>query len=163
MKLDDLVGKSIQAVSVAAQESVLRLTYLDGKRRPGEIYLVCDGDCCSETWFSDVIDVRTVAYEGNDDPIVAVETIPLPEPHDKRTRQDCDKAYGLLFKTRGGGRCTVVFRNSSNGYYGGEVTVRSEMPSSVSVGQGNGSHESVPVLTWTKIDQFDDWTAPGSG
>jgi hypothetical protein len=76
-----------------------------------------EGDYCSESWFADLVGVHNVI--GRE--VISVETIPLPEwvnVEDGRTRQEYDEAYGLRISTDGG-TCDVIYRNSSNGYYGG--------------------------------------------
>lgn len=39
---------------------------------------------------------------------------------DGRTRQECDEAYGYKIFTDKG-QADIIFRNSSNGYYGGSL------------------------------------------
>lgn len=72
------------------------------------------GDCCSETWFSDIIGLHNLLNQE----VFGVEMLELPEPQDNRTRQEYDQAYGWRLKTKRG-HCDILYRNSSNGYYGG--------------------------------------------
>ena len=80
------------------------------------------GDCCSETWFADITgldNLRGQVVIG-----VRVLDVTLPEG-DLRTRQEHDQVYGYRLSTQKGD-CDIIFRNSSNGYYGGKlVLVRS--------------------------------------
>jgi hypothetical protein len=73
-------------------------------------------DCCSETWFADIIGVDNLLCEDT----IGIEILDLPDPKDDRTRQDYDLAYGFVLKTKKG-NCEFIYRNSSNGYYGGDI------------------------------------------
>ena len=75
------------------------------------------GDCCSESWFADVIGLDALLAG----PVLIVRTIEMPDYNvsDGRGRQQEDQAYGVELVTTGG-VCTIVYRNSSNGYYGGK-------------------------------------------
>jgi hypothetical protein len=44
----------------------------------------------------------------------------MPDIQDERCRQDDDRFYGIKLLTTGG-YVDIVYRNSSNGYYGGEL------------------------------------------
>src|SRR5690348_15728613 len=113
MNLESLIGKTIVSMCVAENESVMRLNWWAGERT-GSTYLACTGGCCSETWFSDVTGFRAILGEvGSPNPITSAEEIPMPSPQDKRTRQEYDRAYGIVLRTDRGA-CTMVFRNSSN-------------------------------------------------
>lgn len=79
------------------------------------IYFV-EGDCCSESWFADVISIDALLGHT----VFSIDEVSMGEIEDDRGRQECDKAYGYKFKTTGG-YADIVFRNSSNGYYGGSL------------------------------------------
>jgi hypothetical protein len=78
-----------------------------------------DGDCCSETWFADIIGVKNLIRDRREE-VIGIEKLDLPAPEDNRNRQDVDQAYGYRLKTKKGD-CDIIFRNSSNGYYGGDI------------------------------------------
>lgn len=76
------------------------------------------GDCCSESWFADIVGIdnlKNAVVIG-----IKVLNVELPEG-DTRTRQEYDEVYGYRLTTHKGD-CDIIFRNSSNGYYGGELT-----------------------------------------
>ena len=75
-----------------------------------------DGDCCSESWFSDVYNFGALI----DSEVRSVSEVDMPSynTEDGKCRQESDQVYGFEIYT-GKGVATVVFRNSSNGYYGG--------------------------------------------
>lgn len=78
------------------------------------------GDCCSQSWFADLVGVEALLGAT----VLDVEQISMDhfgyDVEDGRGRQECDPAYGFKILTTKGW-CDVVFRNSSNGYYGGEL------------------------------------------
>lgn len=104
-----LVGRSISGVLVNHDQSILVF-----ETDEGNLSYETDGDCCSETWWADIIGFEAIIGGV----VIAAESIDLPEPEDDRTRQEYDQAYGLKITTTAG-VCDIVYRNSSNGYYGG--------------------------------------------
>jgi len=52
--------------------------------------------------------------------VLSVEERHLEDPQDDRSHQDCDEVYSDVLNTAQG-RCEIIYRNSSNGYYGGWV------------------------------------------
>lgn len=105
-----VVGRTLIGIAVSQDgETTLRLTFADG-----ETYVTTEGDCCSESWWADVVGAAS-CYGST---VREVREIELPNPDDNRTRQESDAAYGYDIVTDGG-VVNLVFRNSSNGYYGG--------------------------------------------
>lgn len=120
--MNELVGKKIERIFVAEQEKYLG--FILGDVYPSsscKAYLVYEaiGDCCSESWFADI-----VGFEALKDALVgSVEVIETQElENDPRTRQERDLVYGYKFTTTKG-HATIAFRNSSNGYYGGDLSL----------------------------------------
>lgn len=109
-----LKGRKILGVHIDAE----RQHFLKFETDEGAVVLACEGDCCSETWFADVINLEDLVGST----IYEVEEVDLPPPNakDQRTRQDVDSIYGINLRS-GRGSAHIVFRNSSNGYYGGSV------------------------------------------
>jgi len=74
-----------------------------------------EGDCCSHTYYHEVIGVP----EGN---VLEVESadadLPVLPDDDPDKDDECVQQYGINIKTTKG-VVTIVYRNSSNGYYGG--------------------------------------------
>lgn len=70
-----------------------------------------EADCCSDTW------IEHVTLPAWQKEIQEVKRVDLGEV--MPTRQECDKLYGLYI-----GQLAVEFRNSSNGYYGGWISLR---------------------------------------
>ena len=127
-----LVGKVVRYVFVAPGEETLWFVLVGGE-------VVCwstEGGCCSETWFSDITGFEALIGS----PILSVRNLEL-SVDDGRCRQDYDTFYGVEFVTHKG-RCHVAYRNSSNGYYGGD-----------------SSMEVVQTLPENLKEIVDDWSA----
>lgn len=107
--MQELVGKIITEVALSNDKEDIRFTDEQGNFYCYHAY----ADCCSESWFSDIIQLHDLL--GN----LVVEVIEKEEEKDlPGTRQDVDTLYGYTLKTVQG-YCDINFRNSSNGYYGG--------------------------------------------
>ena len=108
----ELIDKTITNVYIT--EDRYRLAF---KTTEDLYYLYgVDADCCSETWYAElngysslqgaqVLEVDTSSFYSSDaDPI-----------------HDCLQSYGIKFRTNKG-YVDIVYRNASNGYYGGNFT-----------------------------------------
>lgn len=110
--MKELLETYVERVSVSAGEHYL-MFHSQRKTTTYGAY----GDCCSESWFADITGLDNL--RGQEVIGVRVLDVTLPKG-DRRTRQDEDKVYGYRLSTRKGD-CDIIFRNSSNGYYGGEL------------------------------------------
>ena len=129
--MKELLGKKITRLFVDSEDQGA-IMFVAGDE---EIIYDAVGDCCSETWFADITGVD--ALIGGT--ISGVEIIDIGEVDDKRGRQEYDEAYGYKITTEKG-YVDIVYRNSSNGYYGGWCEI---------VGSHAGKMEEVT----------DDWSA----
>lgn len=113
--MKDLVGRTIAGISVGGRDELLSFDTDKGPVTYGTY-----GDCCSETWFADITGVK--ALIGGK--VLEAEEVDMEKVgynvDDGRTRQDSDSAYGWKLKTDKG-YADIIFRNSSNGYYGGDI------------------------------------------
>lgn len=111
-----LVGKTITGISLADDRGAIKFD-IQGE---DPIIARCDGDCCSNTWVEDVIDPQAVVGHV----VTKAEDIDLPEhlcgPTKTNYGEEEMQYYGFLIETANG-RCTIAYRNSSNGYYGGNL------------------------------------------
>ena len=114
MNIGVLLGAYVREIYVNSDQSEMYIDTIDGT-----ICLEAHGDCCSETWFADFVGVEAFLCST----ILLVERLPTREADDNRTRQQVDEVYGYRFRTANGDS-TLVFRNSSNGYYGGSLDVK---------------------------------------
>lgn len=106
-----LVGQEVKGLYVCEGEYLLAFQ-VDS----GYIVLEVSGECCSESWFADITGVDQI-LGGT---VTDVEYVEAEDVLDDRTRQSYDLCYGIKLKTTRG-YADIVFRNSSNGYYGGSV------------------------------------------
>ena len=115
-----LCGKTVKALWLDDGESCLGFELERDAANCSESCAVweTEGDCCSESWFSDIVNPQALFGAV----VLAVECIEMEQigysVEDGRCRQEVDTAYGYKITTNKGW-CDIVFRNSSNGYYGG--------------------------------------------
>lgn len=107
--INALLGKKITGMQVSDDDAYLRFD-----TDAGRVLFFADADCCSETWFADITGVDAL-LGGR---VLEVDEVDIGVVHDDRGRQDEDVAYGVKLRTDKG-YADIVFRNSSNGYYGG--------------------------------------------
>lgn len=134
--MKDMLGEYVERVSVNDGERFLM--FHNGSATT--TYEAC-GDCCSESWFADITGLDNL--RGQTVIGVRILDVDLPEG-DTRTRQESDQVYGYRLSTRKGD-CDIIFRNSSNGYYGGELVLVSNAA-------------SLSGETFTEI-KTDEWSA----
>jgi hypothetical protein len=117
MAKNPLVGKTIAQMFLADDQGAIRFVLSDGS----EIKARCDGDCCSHTWIEDVINPK--AAIGSE--VLSVDDLDLPEEFRLATKTEHyeeEMAYYAFVIDTAKGRCTLAYRNSSNGYYGGSLS-----------------------------------------
>ena len=133
--VDQLIGKTFEGLWVSNDgETTLRIDY-DGI----SVYLYTEGDCCSESWWADILGAQSCL--GGE--ITGFRELDMPNPDDGlgRSRQEYDIVYGFALDTTKG-TVTLAFRNSSNGYYGGWAEF---------------AHDSW-ITDWVEIDT-NNWSA----
>ncbi len=119
--MKELIGKIINKIFVSEKDQ----DYLRFETNEGNLDYYAAGDCCSESYFSDVN--RTKYLFGHlVEEVIEVDLMP-EEVIEIESRQDIDEIYGFRIKTNKG-IGLVVMRNSSNGYYGGEVVKIDKIP-----------------------------------
>lgn len=136
--MKELIGKTIRNIYVGQGESILAV-----QTDQGIVAYDTEGDCCSETWFADIIGVSALIGGVVMEVEEAVPETYKPE-EDGRTRQEEDEAYGWKITTDKG-YADIIYRNSSNGYYGGWSYLMENPPSAEALN------------SFTKIT--DDWHA----
>ena len=109
--MKEIIGKTINKIFTNDDQSVLVF-----ETSEGDVIYQTEGDCCSETWFADVTGVD--ALIGGT--VQNAEDIEMETVVDGRTRQEEDEFYGVKIVTDKG-HSSIVYRNSSNGYYGGNI------------------------------------------
>ena len=109
--MKELLGKKIISLYIGEDEHSLIF-----KTNEGLFGYSAVGDCCSESWFSDITGVD--ALIGGTVSEVMYISMDGYNVEDGRGRQEEDDAYGIKIVTDKG-MSSIVYRNSSNGYYGG--------------------------------------------
>ena len=116
MSWEKLKGRTIENIFIDKAKENLWVKCVEE-----DFILSTEGDCCSKTWIEHI----SVPWR-EAGPIVEVKEIELGEG--AATRQDCDQLYVLRIILQTGGSLDVEFRNSSNGYYGGQMFPRYDIP-----------------------------------
>lgn len=112
-----LIGKVVRAVFLADDREAIKFELSDGQ--PAIVSMV-NADCCSHTWIEDILGCDAIL----DSPVLEVGDLELPDALCGVTKTDNSEEemqyYGFFVQTAKG-RCTIAYRNSSNGYYGGSL------------------------------------------
>lgn len=143
----ELVGKKILDVEVGNSEGLIRFTCADSS----QLVYICEGDCCSETWFSEILNLDFLVNHT----VSEVRELDMPSYDDGNTRQQYDELYGYKIATEAG-HCTIVFRNSSNGYYRGSCSL---MGSDEWHKQVKCDNWQFKCDNWQSIKHIADWVA----
>lgn len=113
-----LVGHKVMGIFVSDDEEEMIFVTATGAFRYRTF-----GDCCSQTWFADMVGVKQlIGYT-----VTFTRSVDMPIPDDTRSRSEEDQNYGIEIGTSGG-RCNIVYRNASNGYYGGSIDFVETLP-----------------------------------
>lgn len=115
--MKEIIGKTINGIFINEDQSILIFD-----TNEGDVTYQTESECCSETWFADITGVDAL-IGGTVQNATEVE---MESVVDGRTRQEEDEFYGVKIFTNKG-YSSIVYRNSSNGYYGGEIRLR-QMP-----------------------------------
>jgi hypothetical protein len=122
--MNELLGATIIQVFIDNSEQHYIKFVLDS----GEVICyLAEGDCCSESWFADIIGIDALLGQ-KIERVEDFECYDIPNNRDERTRQEYDAVYKYMLVTRKG-YCDIIYRNSSNGYYGGWLKLLQEEPS----------------------------------
>lgn len=123
--MKELEGKIVEKVFVDDKQHTLVFVTDTGE----QIAYATEADCCSETWFADIVGIEAIlGYKSTSNnlfrkireiQLLDMEWYPV---EDGRSRQETDRAYGYRLWTPLG-RTAIAFRNSSNGYYGGNISL----------------------------------------
>ena len=122
--MKELIGFKINKIEVCGEYQENIVFHVGGSYRipAGTVVYYGYGDCCSETYFSDVLNQSNIIGKK----ITRVEEVELIEGdyNARKSRQEEDNVYG--FKIYAGDVfCLVTMRNCSNGYYGGSCELES--------------------------------------
>lgn len=108
---DLLVGKTILSVKIATDRMALLFSFNDGT----SLVARTDGDCCSQTWIEHV--ELPTEFPAK---IISAGSIELNIDDVTNDDYECLSFYGYKISTDKGDM-VIDYRNSSNGYYGGDI------------------------------------------
>lgn len=113
MSLQSLVGKTISKIYVSEDKDYIAFE----SKESGELHcFVTQGECCSDSWISDVF---------SDKGAFPMKVLSVREHVYKEEKDEDDegliKTYMIDLVGEDGEKITVFFKNSSNGYYGGTI------------------------------------------
>lgn len=110
--MQELKGKTIQELLVDNCQTGLAF-----RTDAGLIAYQTESDENAEVWFSDITGVQALLGAT----VLEVEMREMPDmPYDDRTRGSVEDFFGIKLLTTKG-YVDIVFRESSNGYYGGQL------------------------------------------
>lgn len=107
-----MAGKVVRSLEISKDASFLRFKCDDGHVEVWE----AEGDCCSHSWFHEIHNPSALLGH-------TIESAEWLDLDSLDSPDGEEKWYGFNLNTTGGAT-KIVFRNSSNGYYGGSVEVR---------------------------------------
>lgn len=108
--LEPLIGRTVRAVYLDRTSDSLHF-----ETDEGGVRAQVEGDCCSVSWFYSVTRLENLLGQRV---ALFVDADPDCDCEDGLGLQEYDQAYAFGIVTPKG-VCTVCYRNSSNGYYGG--------------------------------------------
>lgn len=145
---DDFVGKTVTKLEIGDDGGFIRFTFSDGDVATYNAY----GDCCSTTWINDLNGVKSLLGQE----IITHErgiTDDDDDDDDEDIEEEDDwgqviQRYAERFRTASG-YFDILYRNESNGYYGGSLEL---------CGDDDYSWREKPdeQTVWQNIT--DDWT-----
>jgi len=134
-----LVGKVLTGIQIADDKQAINFL-VDGEN----IIAKMDADCCSHTWVEH-IELPALGFPAL---VVAVDDLDLPGSVYEDPEHDCLQVYGLKITTDKG-EIVIDYRNSSNGYYGGQIS----WPGDYHYGGVYGQNDSIMKWIDVKSDQ----------
>lgn len=120
-QLEELMGRKILSVQLDAAK-----VYLKFITDQGDVLYGCYADCCSESWINHINGMSELVG-GTVEDVDEVDFHALLKIEPEATRQEFDRVLFHRIKTEKGW-CTLEFRNSSNGYYGGWLEEVASVP-----------------------------------
>lgn len=158
-QLQELIGLKVEKISIGTNDEYMKLD-----TDKGLIGFETYGDCCSFTWFAEII--NTKALIGN----IVIEARELQHSElpqrlqklnqiDDGNSRDSDIAHGIEITTIAG-KTQIIYRNSSNGYYDGGIGKASWADASAMVrttwNNEKRCRETLPIV-WEEI--VEEWDA----
>lgn len=128
-ELQELIGKKVERVFMSSDN----LKFITDK---GNLLYSVEGDCCSHSYFFDFYGVKNLLKNGVITDVKEVALHPnLDKDNEKAYESGLLKIYGFQITTEspefGEVTSVVSFRNDSNGYYGGSMSLESDVDQTI--------------------------------
>lgn len=107
-----LEGKTILDIKIADDKEAIKFI-----TNEGDVIARCDADCCSYTWVEEI----ELPAGGFPAQVLKAEDLDLNKPDESNDEHECLAFYGFKISTDKGD-IIIDYRNSSNGYYGGNLS-----------------------------------------
>lgn len=114
--MKDLNGLKINSLELSTDKTVLKIN-----TDKGPIYLVAVGDCCSSSWFEHISGTNNV-IGGIINDFSHLDLYSNSFADENPGEYEHIQYYSTVIKTNKG-QLELEYRNSSNGYYGGWLTI----------------------------------------
>lgn len=112
--INPLIGNTITEVYLSSDKYLLKIQL---EEQPDPVIAWTDADCCSNTWIEG-LELPALGFPAK---VLGVEDLDLSSKTiDNDPTHDCLQFYGCKVITEKG-ELVVDYRNSSNGYYGGDL------------------------------------------
>ncbi len=149
MDVNPLLGKTITRIELTTDHKAIRFIVAEDV---DPILARVSGDCCSETW----IEHLSLPARGFPALVLAAQDIIMPDLGDHTGDHDCEDCngiyrcieyYGFEIKTNRGD-VVIDYRNSSNGYYGGNLRWNDDYNEEYDGGVWGGN---IPNYEWEPV------------
>jgi hypothetical protein len=137
-----LVGETVVDVKVAKDKQALKFTLADGR----DIIAKVDGDCCSHSWIEHIELPTETPFK-----VISADSLDMNKEPDEKDG-DYVQFYGFQIKTDKGDMI-IDYRNSSNGYYGGNIWFPSREPEEYNGYYGGVYGQNVSEQEWQEVTE----------
>lgn len=137
-----LDGKTITAIEIASDKEALRFHVEGGE----PIVARCDADCCSHT-FIETVEMPALGLPAK---VLKADDLDIEKDDISNDEHECLRFYGFKIETDKGD-IVIDYRNSSNGYYGGNLYWPKEDPKEYSHFYGGVHGQNVSNEEWKSL------------
>ncbi len=121
--IESLIGRTIKEISIGKDEH--GWCYIKFETEVENIFWGFMGDCCSQAYLDSITGIDNVINKK----ITTTKEINLGRD-EKQTYQGVDDIHGIILSSKRNYsddvHCLIIYRNSSNGYYEGFVSVTTD-------------------------------------
>lgn len=116
--MKELINTEIKQILLDKNNQIVKFIVEDELATQKELVYIVKGDCCSESWWTEIIGISNLNNKCRLNKVVDIISMELGRTY-KNSKQEVDqvKAFFISFGQEEG--ILLHYRNSSNGYYGG--------------------------------------------